>query len=165
MVKSPRKLTSPISRWFFDINWGFIMLIIPLISFIIFFFYHAPTLDALSSFSSVQNLLFNLPFINTANSPSKDELLRSKIAVCLVGGARRFELTGPSILEMILKEYPNSDLFLHSPLDLDSFKFSLLKFAPKVAAVKIFLPQQFPENESFARVLTAHNSPQGIQVS
>ncbi|WJX36120.1 hypothetical protein P8452_24032 [Trifolium repens] len=71
--------------------------------------------------------------------------------------------TGPSILDMILKEYPNSDLFLHSPLDSDSFKFSLLKFAPNVAAVKIFHPQPLPENESFVRVLTAHNSPNGIQ--
>jgi len=165
MVKSPRKLTSPISKWFSDINWGFIMLIIPLLSFIIFFSFHAPTINTLSSFSSVKSLLFNLPFINTANSPSKDELLQSKIEVCLVGGARRFELTGPSILEMILKEYPNSDLFLHSPLDSDSFKFSLLKFAPNVAAVKIFRPQHFPENESFVRVLTAHKSPNGIQVS
>lgn len=154
----------PFTKRFSEINWRIIVLIIPLFSFIIFFFFHAPTLNALSSFSSVQNLLSNLPFINTANSsPSKDELLRSKIAVCLVGGARRFELTGPSILEMILKEYPNSDLFLHSPLDSDAFKFSLLKLAPKVAAVNIFHPQPLPENESSVRVLTAQNSPNGIQ--
>ncbi|GAU30200.1 hypothetical protein TSUD_311510 [Trifolium subterraneum] len=64
---------------------------------------------------------------------------------------------------MILKEYPNSDIFLHSPLDSNSFKFSLLKFAPNVAAIKIFHPQPLPENESFVRVLTAHKSPNGIQ--
>jgi hypothetical protein len=173
MGKSPRKLMNPISKWFSNISWRFIVLIVPILSFIIFFSFHTPTLNSLSSFSSVQNLLYNIPFhkikygffINTVNSPTKDELLRSKIAVCLVGAARRFELTGPSILDMILKEYPNSDLFLHSPLDSDSFKFSLLKFAPNVAAVKIFPPQPLPENESFVRVLTAHNSPNGIQVS
>ncbi|KAM6594930.1 hypothetical protein CsatA_002633 [Cannabis sativa] len=93
----------------------------------------------------------------------KDELLRSRIAVCLVGGARRFELTGPSIVENILKQYPNSDLFLHSPLDKNAFKFSLLKTAPKLASVRIFEPKPIPETETEARVLTAHNSPNGIQ--
>jgi hypothetical protein len=175
MIKSPssRNLTNPFSKWFSDINWRFIVLIIPLFSFIIFFSFHAPNLNDLSSFSSVKNLLIDLPLQkvknglfsdNTVKSPTKDELLRSKIAVCLVGGARRFELTGPSILDMILKEYPNSDLFLNSPLDSDSFKFSLLKFAPKIAAIKIFHPQPLPENESSVHVLTADNSPNGIQV-
>ncbi|KAL5073801.1 hypothetical protein RYX36_012785 [Vicia faba] len=155
MVKSPRKFMNPFSKWISDTNRRFIVLIIPLLAFIILF-----------------SFLFDLPFqkvkngflsINTPSSPSKDELLRSKIAVCLVGGARRFELTGPSIMEMVLKEYPNSDLFLHSPLDSDAFKFSLLKSAPKIAAVNIFQPQQLPENESFVRVLSAQNSPNGIQ--
>ncbi|KAK2446606.1 hypothetical protein QL285_017389 [Trifolium repens] len=174
MIKSPssRNLTNPFSKWFSDINWRFIVLIIPLFSFIIFFSFHAPNLNDISSFSSVKNLLIDLPLQkvknglfsdNTVKSPTKDELLRSKIAVCLVGGARRFELTGPSILDMILKEYPNSDLFLNSPLDSDSFKFSLLKFAPKIAAIKIFHPQPLPENESSVHVLTADNSPNGIQ--
>lgn len=148
---------NPFSKWISDTNRRFIMLIIPLLAFIIFF-----------------SFLFDLPFqkvkndflnSNTPSSPSKDELLRSKIAVCLVGGARRFELTGPSIMDMVLKEYPNSDLFLHSPLDSDAFKFSLLKSAPKIAAVNIFQPQPLPENESFVRVLSAQNSPNGIQVS
>ncbi|KAF2324765.1 hypothetical protein GH714_016699 [Hevea brasiliensis] len=61
------------------------------------------------------------------------ELYRSRMAVCLVGGARRFELTGPSIVENILNVYPNSDLFLHCPLDENAFKFSLLKLAPRIA--------------------------------
>lgn len=94
----------------------------------------------------------------------KYELLRSRVAVCLVGGARRFELTGPSIMEKVLEEYPNSDLFLHSPLDRNAFKFSLLKSAPRLASVRIFEPKPMPETESQARVLTAQNSPNGIQV-
>lgn len=88
----------------------------------------------------------------------------SKIAVCLVGGARRFELTGPSIIQNILRVYPKSDLFLHSPLDSNSYKFSLLRNAPRIAAVKIFKPTRINETESQARVLTARNSPNGIQV-
>lgn len=83
--------------------------------------------------------------------------------MCLVGGARRFELTGPSIVERILKVYPNSDLFLHSPLDTSAFKFSFLRTAPRIAAVRIFEPKPIPETESQARVLTASGSPNGIQ--
>ncbi|XP_023522461.1 uncharacterized protein LOC111786385 [Cucurbita pepo subsp. pepo] len=93
----------------------------------------------------------------------KAELQKSKMAVCLVGGARRFEVTGPSITENILKEYPNADLFLHSPLDRNSFKLSYLRAAPKLAAVKIFKPKPIPETESQVRLLTAANSPNGIQ--
>ncbi|GAB4828421.1 hypothetical protein Ancab_035419 [Ancistrocladus abbreviatus] len=93
----------------------------------------------------------------------KEELDRSRMAVCLVGGARRFELTGPSIVERILKEYPNSDLFLNSPMDGNAYKLSLLKVAPRIAAVRIFEPKPIQETESQVRVLTAANSPNGIQ--
>ncbi|KAL0545368.1 hypothetical protein IC582_015247 [Cucumis melo] len=103
---------------------------------------------------------------NSSSSPEakmKIQLQKSKMAVCLVGGARRFEVTGPSIMENILKEYPNADLFLHSPLDENTFKLSYLKNAPKIAAVRIFEPKPIPETESQLRVLTAKNSPNGIQ--
>lgn len=90
-------------------------------------------------------------------------MTRSKIAVCLVGGARRFELTGPSIVDRVLNEFPNSDLFLNSPLDSNSFKLSLLKLAPRVNSVRIFKASTIPETESQVRVLTAANSPNGIQ--
>ncbi|RDX58141.1 hypothetical protein CR513_62565, partial [Mucuna pruriens] len=168
MLKSPRKFMAPFTKWVPDLNWRLTGFIIPLILFLMFFSLHSYTSNGFKALYPVQQFLFNLPFQKTKqwneNDPGwKEELLRSRIAVCLVGGARRFELTGPSIMEMILKEYPNSDLFLHSPLDSDSFKFSLLKSAPKVAAVRIFFPQRLPENESYVRVLTAHNSPNGIQ--
>lgn len=97
-------------------------------------------------------------------SDGKVRLDESKMAVCLVGGARRFELTGPSIIRNILQVYPKSDLFLHSPLDSNSYKLSLLRNAPRIAAVKIFRPTHINETESQARVLTARNSPNGIQV-
>lgn len=88
---------------------------------------------------------------------------QSRIAVCLVGGARRFELTGPSIVEKILRVYPNADLFLHSPLDSNAYKFSLLKAAPKIAIVRLFEPKHVQETQPQLRVLTAQNSPNGIQ--
>jgi len=165
MLKSPRKFVKPVTKWVFEINWRLTGLIIPLVLFFIFFSLHySSTSNGFNAFYPVQFLL-RLPFASEDDRGSnKEELLRSKIAVCLVGGARRFELTGPSIIENILKEYPNSDLFLNTPLDSDTFKFSLLKFAPNVAAVRIFHPEPLPVNESHVRVLTAHNSPNGIQV-
>ncbi|KAK7351795.1 hypothetical protein VNO77_11494 [Canavalia gladiata] len=170
MLKSPRKIVMPFAKRVSDLDWRFIWLIIPLVLFIVFFSLHSTPLNAFTSFYPVQQFLFSLPFQKTKtvgiseNDPAwKDELVRSRMAVCLVGGARRFELTGPSIFEMILKQYPNSDLFLHSPIDQDAFKFSLLKFAPKVTAVRLFHPQPVPGNESYVRVLTPNNSPNGIQ--
>ncbi|XP_039137550.1 uncharacterized protein LOC120275119 isoform X1 [Dioscorea cayenensis subsp. rotundata] len=86
-----------------------------------------------------------------------------RIAICLVGGARRFELTGPSIIKNLLNQYPDADMFLHSPMDKDAYKFLLLRDAPRIAAVRIFVPHPMNETEPQARVLTARNSPNGIQ--
>ncbi|XP_027772078.1 uncharacterized protein LOC107018102 isoform X2 [Solanum pennellii] len=105
--------------------------------------------------------LFPPGFFN--RSVTKEELNRSRIAVCIVGGARRFELTGPSIIQKILKEYPNSDLYLHSPLDSNAYKLSLLKTAPRISAIKIFKPKTIKETEFQVRVLSARGSPNGIQ--
>jgi len=165
ILKSPRKFVKPVTKWVGEINWRLTGLIIPLLLFLVFFSLHySSASNGFNAFYPVQFLL-HLPFATENDrSLNKEELLRSKIAVCLVGGARRFELTGPSIIQNILKEYPNSDLFLNSPLDSDTFKFSLLKSAPNVAAVRIFHPQPLPANESYVRVLTANNSPNGIQV-
>jgi hypothetical protein len=103
--------------------------------------------------------------VNPSDSTQwKDELDRSRMAVCLVGGARRFELTGPSIVKNILQVYPNSDLFLHSNFDNNAFKFSILKTVPRLASVRIIIPQPLPETLPQLRVLTAANSPNGIQV-
>ncbi|CAO2175651.1 unnamed protein product [Urochloa humidicola] len=87
----------------------------------------------------------------------------TKIAVCLVGAARRFELTGPSILKNVLMQYPHADLFLHSPLDGDAYKFSLLRDAPRVAAVKIFQPWHIVETDAHFKLLTPKKSPKGLQ--
>nr|GEZ10909.1 DEP domain-containing mTOR-interacting protein [Tanacetum cinerariifolium] len=91
------------------------------------------------------------------------DVKESRIAVCLVGGARRFELTGGSIIENVLKEYPNADLFLNSPFDENSFKFSMLNSVSRIGGIRIFKPEVMAETDEAVRVLTASNSPNGIQ--
>ena len=170
MIKSPRKFTMAFTKG--DWRPAFLLIVLSLSFFGLFSLYPAP----LNSFSPLNHFLAGRRFQKTNVfhqnvseeinwKERKEELRRSRIAVCLVGAARRFELTGPSIMDMVLKEYPNSDLFLHSPLDSDSFKFSLLKNATRIAAIRIFQPQPLPENEVQARVLTSSGSPNGIQVS
>lgn len=180
MVKSPKRLIT--MRLVSDLDWRILLLIVPCFSLLIFFSISsaatAATLNTISSFAPLKSFFSNRTpqrsdiLLNSPSPPArvpardrarKEELNGSRIAVCLVGGARRFELTGPSIMEKILNEYPNSDLFLHSPLDLNAFKFSLLKTAPRIAAIRIFQPKPIPETEPQLRVLTARNSPNGIQ--
>lgn len=192
IVKNGSKIAMQFSRRVSDLDWRRLLLIIPPLFLFLFVALSANTSNPLSSFAPLRSFIlshtFQAPENITSNSsasppampsrvvknPSdsavtrwrrrKDELNRSRMAVCLVGGARRFELSGPSIVEKILEEYPNSDLFLHSPLDKNSFKFSLLKSAPRLASVRIFEPKPLPVTDSQLRVLTAANSPNGIQV-
>ncbi|KAF5955477.1 hypothetical protein HYC85_008333 [Camellia sinensis] len=167
------------SKWVSDLDWRVLLLILPPLSLLLFLSLSSSSspFTSLPSFSPLKSILYNraTPSPNLSRSPppippppntnesETSRLERSRMAVCLVGGARRFELTGPSIVAKILKVYPNSDLFLHSPMDSNAFKFSLLKIAPKIASVKIFQPKPIPETESELRVLTASNSPNGIQ--
>ncbi|CAN0927387.1 hypothetical protein LINGRAHAP2_LOCUS35871 [Linum grandiflorum] len=140
-----------------------LMLFLIVFSFIVISCSQSTFLNPLSAIAPFASYFSSASASAVHDPVTKEVLDRSRIAVCLVGGARRFELTGPSIIENILKVYPNADLFLNSPLDENSFKFSLLKAAPKIAAVRIFQPSYVPETESSLRVLTASNSPNGIQ--
>ncbi|GAV63455.1 hypothetical protein CFOL_v3_06973 [Cephalotus follicularis] len=170
MLKSSQKAAVYITRWVSDLDWRFLFLIIPPLSLLVFLSLSSAPIYPFTSFSPLRSLILNhtLTFDLLSNRTEtvtqwNDVLNRSRMAVCLVGGARRFELTGPSIVEMILKVYPNADLFLHSPMDKDAFKFSLLKVAPRLASVRIFEPKPIPETPAQVRVLTAANSPNGIQ--
>ncbi|KAJ9186362.1 hypothetical protein P3X46_001942 [Hevea brasiliensis] len=174
MVKTPQEFAMYVARWFSDLDWKLLLLFVPPLFIIVFLFVSATPVSPLSTFAPLASFFFNrttsaddpcvLPLNRSQGVRSwEDELYRSRMAVCLVGGARRFELTGPSIVENILNVYPNSDLFLHCPLDENAFKFSLLKLAPRIATVRIFQPKPIPETEAEVRVLTASNSPNGIQ--
>ncbi|VFQ94357.1 unnamed protein product [Cuscuta campestris] len=157
-LKNPSELALLLRRWFSDLDRRLLLLIMFPISLLL--------IVSMSSSSSavvghVLSILGGFESAPPRNAPAN--LDGARIAVCLVGGARRFELTGPSILQRILKVYPNSDLFLHSPLDSNAYKLSLLRAAPRIAAVKIFKPAPINATESQIRVLTAANSPNAIQ--
>ncbi|XP_019189956.1 PREDICTED: uncharacterized protein LOC109184412 [Ipomoea nil] len=153
-LKNPR-IVVKLRRRAWDLDRRLLLLILFPISLLL-------VIASLSPFSAaVRSILGG--FASPPPGNESTTLRRSRIAVCLVGGARRFELTGPSIIQNILGVYPNSDLFLHSPLDSNAYKLSLLKSAPRIAAVKIFKPTPIDETEARRRVLTAAYSPNGIQ--
>ncbi|KAL8128907.1 hypothetical protein V2J09_018062 [Rumex salicifolius] len=177
MLRSPKR-EFQFTRSISDLNWRFLLLLVCSLSIIVFLSFSfpptasfsAPALSRIPSLGSLKSL-FNSP--PSPNSPSleskgkenlwKKALDQSRIAVCLVGGARRFELTGPSIIDKVVKEFPSSDVFLNSPLDSNSYKMALLKSAPRIAAVRVFKQEPIPETELQGRVLTPANSPNGIQ--
>lgn len=173
LLRSPEILTNIegyIKRWFSDLGRKLFFFIFLSMSLLLCFSFFSSVFNPFSTFVPLATFIFNCRTIPTTvfqapgNCSRHDGLIKeSRIAVCLVGGARRFELTGPSIIEHILQVYPNSDLFLHSPLDQNAFKFSLLKEAPRIAAVRIFEPKPIPETVTQLRVLTAADSPNAIQ--
>ncbi|KAF3521244.1 hypothetical protein DY000_02064053 [Brassica cretica] len=159
-----------------------LVLAIPCLSLLLLLSLSTLNLDPPPTLAPLRNLIYTHTLTATAENTGSDprdvnpaeelensrrgkkkELVKSKMAVCLVGGARRFELTGPSIIEKILRVYPNADLFLNSPLDHNSFKLRLLKDSPRLAWVRIFEPTPINETESMVRVLTPMNSPNGIK--
>ncbi|KAI3925147.1 hypothetical protein MKW98_009797 [Papaver atlanticum] len=144
------------------LNFRLLLLILPCFSFLIFLSLSSTNTKLFST--STSKSVPDLTRLRKEDEKKKELLLRSRIAVCLVGGARKFELTGPSIVENVLNVYPNADLFLHSPLDKDSFKFSIFKdIAPRIASIRIFNPTKLNETEFQRRVLTPSDSPNGIQ--
>lgn len=86
-----------------------------------------------------------------------------RVAICLVGGLRAFQLTGPSIGKYLLDVYSEADLFVHAPVDTDVHKLTLLTGRPHLASVKLFVPSRLDETQLAKEVLTASGSPNGIQ--
>eukprot|EP00850_Spirogloea_muscicola_P018876 SM000178S03441 [mRNA] locus=s178:11443:20006:+ [translate_table: standard] len=84
------------------------------------------------------------------------------MAICLVGGLRQFELTGPSLVEHLLAGYEHADVFVVAPLDADAYKVQLLG-GTNVAAVRLFEPTELPVDETAMRVLAKRASPRGRQ--
>ncbi|KAL0438283.1 UNVERIFIED_CONTAM: hypothetical protein Slati_2311300 [Sesamum latifolium] len=171
-MKNPAKILTQFPKRALDLNWRVLLFILLSVTFVTYVSLSSSTttttvLIPFPSFAPLKSVFRrravpNRPPLRVETRPV-NPLNGSRIAVCLVGGARRFELTGPSIVERILRVYANSDLFLHSPLDSNAYKLLLLNDAPRIAAVKIFKPRPIPETESELRVLTARNSPNGIQ--
>ncbi|KAB2029838.1 hypothetical protein ES319_D05G188700v1 [Gossypium barbadense] len=125
MIKKPQKVNMFIKKWS-ELDWRLLFLVVVPLSFL--FFVSSLTSTHLNSVVSLRSFIFsNLSDFISLHPHSANavrSLDRSRIAVCLVGGARRFELTGPSIVE----------------------KQKLV-----------------PETGEQVRVLTAANSPNGIQ--
>ncbi|CAM6109995.1 unnamed protein product [Calypogeia fissa] len=86
-----------------------------------------------------------------------------RVAICLVGGLRAFELTGPSIRKYLLDVYPEADFFVHSPLDNDVHKLTVLAGRPHLASVKLFIPSWVTLTHLATELLTISGSPNGIQ--
>lgn len=93
------------------------------------------------------------------------------MAICLAGGLRAFQLTGPSIAHHLLSSFPEGHVFISSAVDETSHKLFLLNPPPQgppVAQLKgvRFLPQApLDESTPGARLLSSVGSPNGIQAS
>ncbi|CAI7860247.1 unnamed protein product [Closterium sp. NIES-53] len=109
----------------------------------------------------------SLPFPSLQLASKPAHLWR--VAVCLVGGARDFELTGPSIVQrLLLPLLPHRPvLFLHAPLDHASFKLWPLLWAARrgvaVGAVRVFPSTWVNESALPERVVEDPSSPHGTQ--
>lgn len=109
-----------------------------------------------------------LQFISSSQKPKPRDQFQPlyadqrRIAVCLVGGARTFELTGKTLRRHLLDVYNNTDVFLNAPLDADSHKFTLLT-GRNLKAARIFEPERLTETLLAQQAITAWGSPHGLQ--
>eukprot|EP00897_Mesotaenium_endlicherianum_P007289 jgi/Mesen1/6589/ME000338S05762 len=86
-----------------------------------------------------------------------------RVAICLVGEARDFELTGPSIERHLLSAYPNSDVFVNMPFDESTRKLSLFANLTNLVHVRIFPSDSVNESAHPVDILRHRDSPSGLQ--
>ncbi|KAH9289387.1 hypothetical protein KI387_033504 [Taxus chinensis] len=103
---------------------------------------------------TVQAHLYNYVHVHAVigvseNNSTQNVSMKNRTTICLVGGARKFELIGPSLLEYVVNMYNNSDVFLSASSGL--------------AAVRIFTPQRINETTLQAEVFTSKGSPNGLR--
>ena len=85
-----------------------------------------------------------------------------RVAICLAGGLRHFELTGPSIQEHLLSAYPNADVFVVTPLDNSTWKLPLLH-SSHVVGVRVAVQADIPETQALKDLFHYMSSPLGRQ--
>lgn len=111
------------------------------------------------------------PLRNSPNNIAQDaeshNTTQPRVALCLVGGARAFELTAEGILRHLIEGWEDTtpDVFLHAPLDADAHKLTLLggNSAVHLASARIFRQETIPESALHRAVLYGGTSPNGVQ--
>ncbi|XP_002967343.2 uncharacterized protein LOC9635372 [Selaginella moellendorffii] len=87
-----------------------------------------------------------------------------RVALCLYGEARQFELTGLSLKNYVLDVLPDAHVFLHAPLDRDSYKLEILRgVKSRFAKARLFTPARIPETNVLREVVGAEGSSHGLQ--
>lgn len=112
----------------------------------------------LGFFSLLTSIVVFCSFLSTSYSFSKP----FRVAICLVGGLREFELTGPSIRTYLLPAYKNADVFIVTPHDKDAWKVYLLH-ETHVVAVRIEEQKDVPVDEIVDEIFPDSASPTGKQ--
>jgi hypothetical protein len=99
---------------------------------------------------------------NELRSPSTSfDKGSTRIAVCLCGGARQFEVSGLSIKRNLLLSLGEPDTFLNVPLDANTKKLPLLQ-GTNIVAVRIIAQAPIYESQQIREVLRLE-SPTGVQ--
>lgn len=96
--------------------------------------------------------------------PPFAKVSEERTAICLSGGARSFELTGPSIRDRLLRAYPNSDVFLVVPFDPDAHKLSLLAGVGNIVHAEVAVQALMREDDVSRELFDEYGSPNGVQV-
>ncbi|EFJ27873.1 hypothetical protein SELMODRAFT_76377, partial [Selaginella moellendorffii] len=87
----------------------------------------------------------------------------SRVAICLLGQLRHFELTGPSIRKFVIDAHKDADIFLNVPLDENTWKIALLGVNARFRIARIFRAYDMLESTMHKELLKSKSSPNGVQ--